>query len=80
MGSYKIWNSKVPHTRVSKVMVKAHSEIDMFVGMVVEIVHTTTIKQTRKRIGVDSFRLYIDDKVVKAMYYNYKTKSLQEEF
>tara|TARA_R100000734_G_C3310404_1_gene101185 strand:+ start:321 stop:602 length:282 start_codon:yes stop_codon:yes gene_type:complete len=76
--SYNIWNSvnSCLYKGKQSYGVKDHSEIDMFVGYgSSNSTLMTTIKQTRKRIGDwDSFRLYIDNKVVKAMYYNYKTK------
>ena len=76
--SYHIWNSvnSCLYKGKQSYGVKDHSEIDMFVGFGSgNSSLMATIKQTRKRIGDwDSFRLYIDNKLVKSMYYNYKTK------
>ena len=76
--SYNIWNSvnSCLYKGNQSYGVKDHSEIDMFVGFGVNnSSKMATIKQTRKRIGDwDSFRLYVDDKVIKSKYYNYKTK------
>lgn len=76
--SYNIWNSinSCAYKGKQSYGVKDHSEIDMFVGFgSSNSTLMSTIKQTRKRIGDwDSFRLYVDNKVIKSMYYNYKTK------
>lgn len=81
--AYPIWNkiSSCAYKSSNKSYgVRAHNEIEMLVGSGKN--HSelmATIKQTRKEYGDwSSFHLYVDDKLVRAMYYNKRTKEFRK--
>lgn len=81
--AYPIWNkiSSCAYKSSNKSYgVRKHNEIEMFVGSGSKQSELmATIKQTRREFGDWSFfRLYIDDKLVKQMYYNRKTKCFRK--
>lgn len=78
MRSYPIWNeiNSCLYKGKQSFGVKDHSEIDMFVGRGASTSELmATIKQTKETKGNWLiFRLGIDNKVIKTMYFNLKTK------